>query len=463
VIRRWGVPAVVVLFVWTLTTHGKFSVSGDEPHYLMVAESLVADHDLDVENNYANHDGRWFGPEGLEPGLHVKRNRTGALWSVHDIGLPVALLPVYAAATRLAALAPEDTLARFRQSRGLFAYSLVSFTLIAMSAFGAALLFAGLGRVTTPARAATVTLVLVLSPPVLAQSFLVFPEVVAIFTACCAVWLWCLPDAEVAMTRVALVTLALGLLPWMQHKYSFFVLGLAFLLVQRHYAWLTQQTRPALAALGLLFAVPQLALHAWTLYEWGSLAGPQLDGSHLFSLGGLQQGGLGLLFDRERGLFGYAPIFLVAPACWIVTWRRSWTWLVPALLLFVPMAAFSEWRAGFSPAARHIVAIVPLAAVPMALALTRPLVARVAAVVLVLQAAITGYVWYHPRALWPKGLGTNQALERIPFAGAIYERWLPVLGTPGAETRAWICVAAIAAATAVVVGVGRRRRSDALR
>jgi hypothetical protein len=42
------VPVAFFVVVWTLTTHGKFSNSGDEPHYLMVAESLVSDGDLDI-------------------------------------------------------------------------------------------------------------------------------------------------------------------------------------------------------------------------------------------------------------------------------------------------------------------------------------------------------------------------------------------------------------------------------
>ena len=37
------VALVTFLFVWTLTTHGKYSAAGDEPHYLMITQSVVAD------------------------------------------------------------------------------------------------------------------------------------------------------------------------------------------------------------------------------------------------------------------------------------------------------------------------------------------------------------------------------------------------------------------------------------
>ena len=46
---RWP-SVVIVLFIWTLTTHGKFTVSGDEPHYLIISESLLADGDLDGQS-----------------------------------------------------------------------------------------------------------------------------------------------------------------------------------------------------------------------------------------------------------------------------------------------------------------------------------------------------------------------------------------------------------------------------
>ena len=83
------VALICFLFTWTLTTHGKFSASGDEPHYLMIAQSIVADHDIDLANNYARNDGRLFGHDGLAAGLHALPSRTGRLRPIHDIGLAV--------------------------------------------------------------------------------------------------------------------------------------------------------------------------------------------------------------------------------------------------------------------------------------------------------------------------------------------------------------------------------------
>ena len=67
----------IVLVSWGLTTHGRYSATGDEPHYLMIAQSLRADGDLDLANNYAQHDGVLFGAAGLEPETHARPGRGG--------------------------------------------------------------------------------------------------------------------------------------------------------------------------------------------------------------------------------------------------------------------------------------------------------------------------------------------------------------------------------------------------
>ena len=86
------VAVIVFLFTWTLTTHGKYSASGDEPHYLIIAHSLVTDGDLDLANNYAQNDGRFFGHDGLDMGVHAIPARSGRVRSIHDVGLAVALM-----------------------------------------------------------------------------------------------------------------------------------------------------------------------------------------------------------------------------------------------------------------------------------------------------------------------------------------------------------------------------------
>lgn len=451
ILRRFSVPIVFVLIVWTLTTHGKYSVSGDEPHYLIIAESLLVDRDLDLENNYQNGGARRFGAGGLAAGPHVERNRHGALWSSHDVGLPALLLPVYAVATRVATAVPEDVLRRFRQDHGLFAYSLISMTLTLLTAWGLWLLVSALTRESTPALAAIVTLVFGLTPPIISHAFLVFPDTIAFTVTCGIVWLLCLKPDELTTRRIIVVVAAVGVLPWLHRRYAFLQIGLIAALFIAHRGWFLRQPRTWLAAIAALAFVPQLLMHLWTVLNWGTLGGPQMLGDLPFKGEWLQTGALGLLLDRERGLLGYAPIYLLVPACWALGWRRYWPVLIPIVLLYLPMAAYINWHGGFSPAGRYLVPIMPLLVLPVAAALRHRVIRWVAGPLLAFQVAILFVIWNTPRTLWPKEQAGNQALERIPIIGPAYERLLPSLATGDPIVNGWMCIGAIVVISALIV------------
>ena len=63
--------------------------TGDEPHYLLGAISLVKDGDFNVYNNYANQDYREFGYEQLRP--QHPESRPGVIITEHGIGFPALL------------------------------------------------------------------------------------------------------------------------------------------------------------------------------------------------------------------------------------------------------------------------------------------------------------------------------------------------------------------------------------
>jgi hypothetical protein len=180
-----------------------------------------------------------------------------------------------------------------------------------------------------------------------------------------------------------------------------------------------------------------------------------------FSPGNVVTGSLGLLFDRERGLVAYAPVYLILPACWALSWKRYCAWIIPVMTLFLPMAAFSVWSAGFSPAARYVVPLVPLLIAPAVEALRYRTIRRVGLVLLVLQASILAVVWEDPRTLWPQERGTNEALARIPWIGRAYEQLLPSILTGDPMTWGGVLVIVLTAANATLVWRARRVGIDA--
>jgi hypothetical protein len=459
--RLWPWPLAIVLFVWTLTTHGKYSDSGDEPHYLIIAESLVSDFDFDLANNYAGGSARWFGADGLEHGPHALQTKHGALWSVHDFGLPVLLLPVYAAATRASLLMPDSWLTAMKQPRGLFAYSLVSVTMTIATALAAALLIVGLEHRTSPGLARAIGMAVALSPPVVSHSFLVFGETPALWATCAAVWLVCLRADELTRVRVLAVIIAVGLTPWLHRKYSLYSLAVIAWIVYVHRDWFRAQAHGWLAAVAIASVLPQIALHAVTLWAWGHLGGPQMVNSLPFTPSLIVRGALGLLFDRERGLLGYAPIYLLAPACFAIAWREHRAVLAVAATLYFPMAAYVNWDAGFSPAARYIVPLMPLLAFPAARALQNVALRRLIWPVVAFQAAICVVIWQWPRTMWPKELGTNQALDKIPLIGPAWSALLPSLHTGDAITAAIPVVVVVVCVTVAIVAYSRRQSTRA--
>jgi hypothetical protein len=424
--RRPGAIVAITMFVviWTLTTHGKYSASGDEPHYLMVTRSVYADFDVDVANNYAANDGRLIGHDHLEAGAHARLDRANRLVTVHDLGVSFALLPVYAVAAPFAARVSESLLARFRMTRGLFVYALVSLTLLAGCSIAFGFLTRALATTTTPQRAVLTGLLIGLSPPILSHSFLVFPEVFG-FVVACAVVCWSL-NGEPRMRGTWPLVAALGWLPWCHRKFSFLVLACALVMMIAQPSFWRRRSWSDLILLAALFVVPQVALHAWTIATWGTVGGAQMMDRLPFTISGAPRGFLGLLLDRQYGLVSGAPWYFLLPAAWMLAGRRAASFLLPVFALLVPMAGFVVWWGGFSPAARYLVPLLPFCAVALALALDNAIFRRAAVVAAALQVPITAYAWQHPRSLWPIGEG-NPLLETLGPAGRAYEHVLPAL------------------------------------
>jgi hypothetical protein len=417
--------AIIFLVSWGLTTHGKYSATGDEPHYLMVSQSLRSDGDLDLANNYARGDSGLFGGSDLQPEQHARLSRLGTLLPVHDIGVPVVLLPAFIVATRLATLPSDETLKRFRMNRGLFAYSLVSLVIIGIVSLAGVLTIAALQQHLVPEWTSVLIVVVAwLSPPVLSNSFLVFPEPFALFVTAWSVLVWSRQPDRWGWGESALV-FSLGALPWFHRKYAFYAVALLGIMLWRRRHAIRALTVPAWVGLAMLFLAGPIALALTTYRAWGNFAGPLALERLPFSWSAFAHGAVGLLVDRENGLLWWAPVYALLPAAW---WLRRFDlglWILPAAALLVPSAAHDQWWGGFSPAGRFIVPLVPVFCLG-AIALLRHRAARYAAVLLLIpQAAIAAYGWQHPRTLWPRGDGENRVLGALFGSAGRPDGWIP--------------------------------------
>ena len=415
----------VVLVLWGLITHGTFAGTGDEAHYQMITYSIAFDRDIDLADDYDDESNLVF-DGGLDAGPHARPGRGGALRPVHDIGMPMVFAPYFAVAYRLAELAaarvPQRWLDRARLNGSLVLRHLLSFGMIAITAWMAARLFdVFTGLSDQPIRAALWAALVMLSPPILSHSFLFFTE---ILTAALVLWvLLRLRRSTLSGADVVLAGAATGYLLLIHARNIGLCAGLIAIGTARFWG---RSERAHVWRFLTAAAVMLLVRSAVTFYFWGTwLTSPH---ARLDTTGG--QGDrvfepalrlFGLLFDQSHGLLPVAPVFLLLPLGLLRLWRRdrvfatqiaviSAAYLIPVI---TPLFNPHGWRGGWSPAGRFLVPLVPLFGVLVFSAVARARGAPVwVMAIVVVQIAIDAIVWQQPKLLWNDG--------EKPQASALY-------------------------------------------
>lgn len=277
--------------------------TGDEPHYLLAAHSLVQDGDLDLTNNYDQLDYLAF---YLSPDIirQVRLTPDGRQVLNHHLGLPFLLAPAYALGGRY----------------GVLIFQAILAAMLAGVTFKLAYFISG-----DETASLLATLAVGFSPPLFFYPYLIYPELIgALLTT---TLLYILVTRQPATISVVMLTLvALVTLPWLNRRFIVLAIVLTWLVARlwripaepdptgrataklnpRQSRW----SRPALAAL-LLPAVSIMAL-GWfnaTLLP-PTRADFTLPEMHLLWVRLAR--GIGWLFDQQRGLFIYGPVYLLA-------------------------------------------------------------------------------------------------------------------------------------------------------
>ena len=331
---------------------------GDEPHYLIITQSLLLDHDLKIENNHKRGDYRaYFGGDLTKPDYY-RRGRDGEIYSIHAPGVSALVAPAFAAAGY----------------HGVLAF------LLLISASTAALAWYLAHQVTgRPDAAWFGWAAVVLSPPMLLNAFTVYPDGpggLLVLTG-----LWALVRSRQERTNGAesirpwfLHGLALAMLPWLHTRFALLAGGIGALVLLD----LSRTRNPAAKASAFL-AAPTLSALAWIAFFVAIYGAPDpaipYRGSDLGAPSYIAGGLGGLFFDQMYGLLPAAPVLALAGGGLIALARRPGLYrFLPLQLTFIAapyvltVTHFAMWWGGLSAPARFLVPLVPAMAIPVAAA-----------------------------------------------------------------------------------------------
>ncbi len=397
--------------------------NGDEPYYLLLAESLASDFDVDLADEYRGESWRALGERRIEPQPGDPTGPAGELYSRHEPFLPLLLAPFWA----IGGVAG----ARFAM-------------LLASAALAAATAFACLAAGARPRGAFRAWALAAFAPPVLLLSHQVWVEIpAALLVAISLGALGRVRTAKGQWTRADALAFALplALLPLLKLRLLAVAVPLALAAIAGPKARRGLRLAAGAAVVGVGLAILALNAAVWgnplRMHSLGDLA--------LFEipLERFLRGGVGLGFDTAFGLFACAPLWLlVLPGLARAVRERGTTVLACAALVpyLVLVATRREWYGGWSPPFRYGVVVLPVLAAAVALAAgrrasggERVLVALLASATVVRTAAVLvepGWAFNlaHGRAALVDVVGAGFAAD--------LSRFLPSAVRPRAAT--WI-------------------------
>jgi hypothetical protein len=328
---------------WRLTDTPLFP-GGDEPHYLVITQSLLHDGDLKIENNHRLEEYRAYFNGSLKPD-YLALGKDGQIYSIHPVGLPLLAAPAFA----------------------LGGYHAVVAMLVVMAALAAALLWQWAREITGSVRAATFAwAATALTAPFLFNSFTVYPEIPAALAVMLAIgWRPDAASAGVMLCRGA----AIGALPWLSTKYAPMAAAVAMVALLR-----TGGNRRAMVALVAPIAIAFAVWFGFFFVIWGSVSPSAPYGlQEAMTLKYLVRGAPGLIFDQEYGVVWTAPVLVMAFVGVIqmlrsggAAARRGLELTIIFGALLCTVGAFHVWWGGEASAGRPVASGILLFGIPIA-------------------------------------------------------------------------------------------------
>jgi hypothetical protein len=312
--------------------------SGDEVDYLLMAQSIWREGDLDLRDNFERGDFLEYVP-GVRRMPGGARRADGRSYPTHSPGLSLLLAPAYALGGRKGCVVLLSLLASVL---GLLVHRLAR-------------------RAGADESGALLAWAAAVGPPVFFYSHFLYTEVACAVVIALALLLLLGAPGPLGASVAAVL---LAALPWMHVKMGLVPVALgAFALVRQR-----GRTRLAFAAAAVAMAAVYFGYY---LSVFGHVSPLARYGSRVPTPMARMTPGrtlLGVFLDGGFGLLVYAPVFVVGLAGLARLGRRPaerWAYGLVALAVMVPVLAWKNWW-GFSPPARFLVPLVPVLAVAAA-------------------------------------------------------------------------------------------------
>lgn len=330
-----------------------FLPSGDEPHYLVISQTILKYHSLDVMRDYNNGDYRVFYPIPLMP--QVTHNARGQLLAMHDIGAPLLWLLPYLLLGRLGAVLFISTIS----------------VLLVVNIYKM-LLTMGIGE----KYAFLVSLAYGIASPIYLYAHLTFVEPIGALVSIYV--LRKVFQKEVRVSEIVTSSILLGILPWTHIRFAVIEIPLFFLLLYRLYKDnKLQRIKPYLFYLLPITAL-FLLLELYNYKVWGTLnpAIDQVNNNNVPFARNPLPGMLGIFFDQEYGILLNFPMFLFLIVGVVLTTKRRFvSYTIAVLIVSLPyiltFSTLRHWSGGWCPPARFLMTLLPLYAFYVAYALEK--------------------------------------------------------------------------------------------
>jgi hypothetical protein len=453
--------AVFALAAWRMAP---VLPGGDEPHYLIITQSLLNDGDLRIEDNHQRREYVSYVEGELRPD-YLRRGQDLEIYSIHPPGVSALVLPAFAIAGYPGAVG----------------------WLCLLSALGALVVWRASRTIGgTDAAAWFATIAVVLSAPFFFQAFTIYPDGPAALIVLIVFAIVLVRERAPGLREAFAAGLLLALLPWFHTRYAA-IAGPLGLIVAGRLLWPARgradgpdeprgaSWRSRLMLLAA-FAAPALVSGVLWLSYFYAIYGvwdPRAPYGHAtdMRLARIPHGLAGLFLDQQFGLLPNAPIYLVAAFGFGALWRRSRRLAVEIAVACVPyvlaVSAHHMWWGGRSSPVRFLVPVLLPMALPLAAwwGAPRSRAARTAGVLLLgFSLAMTATFVLVDRGLLVYNSRDGHALWLLALSRPVNLTYaLPSLfqaGPPEAMRLAgvWACVAAIGfALLAIADRLGWRR------